>query len=108
MGAKRKALVDKFGYDVKNAAHLIRLLRTLRDFLLEKRFIVNRKGRDADLIIAIKTGQRSVVEVKEEANELLVELEDLYAVCDLPEQPDRKKIDELLCNILWYHYETSL
>lgn len=27
MGAKRRALVEKFGYDTKNASHLIRLLR---------------------------------------------------------------------------------
>ena len=34
MGAKRKELVDKFGYDVKNACHLIRLLNMGYEFLL--------------------------------------------------------------------------
>lgn len=104
MGAKRKALVDKFGYDVKNASHLIRLLRTLRDFLVEGRFIVNRKGRDATILIEIKTGRWHILEVKEEAERLFIELEDLYRVCDLPLLPDRDAIDDLLCELLWHYY----
>ena len=33
MGEKRKAIVRKYQYDVKNAAHLIRLLRMGIEFL---------------------------------------------------------------------------
>lgn len=33
MGEKRKAMVRKYQYDVKNAAHLIRLLRMGAEFL---------------------------------------------------------------------------
>lgn len=33
MGEKRKAMVRKYQYDVKNAAHLIRLLRMGTEFL---------------------------------------------------------------------------
>ena len=42
--------------------------------------------------------------VKHEAEALLIELEDLYVACDLPEQPDRVEIDTLLCDVLWTHY----
>lgn len=104
MGAKRKALVDRFGYDVKNASHLIRLLRTLVDFLLHRKFIVNRQGRDATTLMEIKTGQWHVEEVREEANRLFIEIEDLYPACNLPEQPDRDKIDKLLGDLVRYHF----
>jgi hypothetical protein len=33
MGEKRKAMVRKYQYDVKNAAHLIRLLRMGAEFI---------------------------------------------------------------------------
>ena len=44
MGEKRKGLVEKFGYDTKNAAHLIRLLDMGIEFLNEGVLYVKRKN----------------------------------------------------------------
>ena len=52
MGAKRKKLVDKYGYDTKNASHLIRLLKMGIEFLIEGRLNVMRY--DNQMLIDIK------------------------------------------------------
>jgi predicted nucleotidyltransferase len=51
MGAKRKRLVEKYSFDVKNAGHLIRLLRMGIEFLTEGRLHVFR--HDAPELVAI-------------------------------------------------------
>jgi len=52
MGAKRKSLVEKFGYDTKNAAHLILLLRMGIEFLSVG--VLHVKRHDAQELLEIK------------------------------------------------------
>jgi predicted nucleotidyltransferase len=66
MGEKRKRLVAKYGYDCKNAAHLIRLMRMCIEFLETGQLNVYRT-RDAEHIKSIKAGRFSLEEVKGEA-----------------------------------------
>lgn len=65
MGAKRKTLVERFGYDCKNAAHLIRLLRMGIEFLRDGRLYVRRE--DAEQLMEIKRGEWTLEDVKAEA-----------------------------------------
>ena len=51
MTAKRKALVDKFGYDTKNAAHLVRLLNMSIEAMTDHQLYVNRGNKDATKLI---------------------------------------------------------
>jgi len=62
MGTKRKMLVEKYGYDCKNAAHLIRLLRMGVEFLKDGRLYVMRE--DAKQLIEIKRGEWTLEQVK--------------------------------------------
>ena len=55
LGDKRKQLVLEHGYDSKNAAHLIRLLRMCKEFLATGEMIVFRP--DAAELLDIKKGQ---------------------------------------------------
>lgn len=55
MGGKRKQLVLEYGYDCKNAAHLIRLLRMCVEFLDTGTLVVKRP--DAAELLSIKTGK---------------------------------------------------
>src|SRR5574338_1688974 len=71
MGEKRKRLVDKFGYDTKNAAHLIRLLKMLCDFLETQNLYVNRANIDGEFLKSSKRGEHSIETVKSWADELL-------------------------------------
>lgn len=56
MGDKRKQLVEKYGFDCKNAAHLIRLLKMGIEFL-ETGVLHVRRTHDRDQLVDIKKGR---------------------------------------------------
>ncbi|MFH1442264.1 MAG: nucleotidyltransferase domain-containing protein [Candidatus Omnitrophota bacterium] len=103
MGDKRKRLVQKFGYDTKNAAHLIRLLRMGIEFLNQGRLFVKRK--DSESLLAIKRGEWSLNQVKKEADILFKKAEQAYIKSKLPDRPDYDKINSLCVNILEKHFK---
>lgn len=98
MGQKRKQLVEKFGYDCKNGAHLIRLLRMGIEFLTDGKLRVFRE--DAAELKEIKSGQWSLEKIKKEADELFILAREAYVRSPLPPNPDFKKAEELLISIL--------
>ena len=55
MGAKRKELVEKFGYDTKNASHLIRLLKMGIEALTTGELLIERP--DNNMLLEIKRGE---------------------------------------------------
>lgn len=93
MGVKRRALVDQFGYDTKNASHLIRILRQGIDFMLTGDLEVYRS--DAEELLAIKRGEWSYEEVKLLAEELDNTLRSAGDDSPLPEKPDWDAINKL-------------
>lgn len=97
MGQKRKALVDEFGYDCKNAAHCIRLLRTSIEFLRTGEMHVWREDR-AELL-DIKMGKWSLQRVLGEAQHLFAEAKAASLVSPLPEDPDYKRAEKILMQI---------
>jgi hypothetical protein len=98
MGAKRKGLVQKFGYDAKNAAHAIRLGRMGIEFL--KDGILRVKRDDAAELIEIKNGGWPLAKIQQEASSLFAQLGEAKANSPLPDAPDMNKINELLVRIL--------
>lgn len=105
MGEKRKGLVEKFGYDTKNAAHLIRLLRMAIEFLKDGVLQVERE--DASELLAIKRGEWTLDQVKVEADRLFPLAQEAYDQSDLPQQPDREKIDRLCTEMLEMRFASS-
>lgn len=102
MGAKRKALVEKHGHDVKNSAHLIRLLRMGIEFLKTGDLVVERP--DAEELISIKRGEWSLQKTVREAERLFAEAEEAYRESPLPEQPDRDRAEQLCVTVLRSYY----
>lgn len=102
MGAKRKALVEKHGYDCKNAAHLIRLLKMGIEFLTEGRLYVERK--DAAELLSIKRGEWSLEEVKERAEALFALAEESYVHSSLPNEPQRIAAERLCMTMIGEFY----
>jgi len=98
LGEKRKRLVEKYGYDTKNASHLIRILRQGIEFLREGQLQVLRE--DAPELIDIKTGGWKLEKVQEEADKLFARAERAYDECRLPVEPDRDRVNDLLIGIL--------
>lgn len=101
MGEKRKALVDKFGYDTKNASHLIRILRQGIDFMRTGELEVYRS--DAEELLAIKRGEYTYEQIKLEAEALDRELAMAGEESTLPAEPDWDAINKLAT----YMYESQ-
>lgn len=98
MGSKRKALVDEFGYDTKNAAHLIRLLRMGIEFLTDGRLYVQRQ--DAPQLLEIKRGEWSLDQVKRLSDNLFERAEEAFVHSTLPVGPDRERILDLCIRVV--------
>ena len=102
MGEKRKTLVERFGFDTKNAAHAIRLLRMGIEFLRNGEFEVDR--RDYKELLAIKHGEWSLERVKSEAESLFAEAEVAYRKSTLPEDVDMGAVNRLLVHMVTQFY----
>lgn len=106
MGDKRKQLVEKFGYDTKNAAHLIRLMRMCIEFLYEEKFFVSR--HDNQQLLEIKRGEWPLEKVKEEADLLFKRAEVAYEKTKLPVEPDHYLIENLMVGIMRDFYNWKI
>ncbi len=98
MGQKRRELVRRVGYDAKNAAHLIRLLRMGIEFLTEGTLHVERV--DAPELLDIKRGNWSLKKVKTEAERLFVLAQEAYVRSPLPAEPDRERAERLCVEMI--------
>lgn len=74
-GDKRKELFEKFGYDTKNAAHCLRLLRMGREFIETGILNVDRTELDREEILDVKLGKYSLDYVTDLAQRELAKLE---------------------------------
>lgn len=100
MGEKRKEIREKFGYDTKNASHLIRLLRMGIEFLNTGVLNVNRKGIDADELIAVKQGKYSLAQITAMADALFDDAKIAVTKSALPEKPDHETISQICVELV--------
>lgn len=100
MGAKRKKLVEKYGYDCKNAGHCIRLLKIGIELLKTGHFKVYCDEDNRQLLIDIKTGKYPLPEVQLMAEKLFAELQQAFTESVLPMKNDSQAIERLLINII--------
>jgi len=100
MGEKRKELVEKYGYDTKNAMTLIRLLREGIELLETGRLTIYKMGDERQLLLDIKTAKYTLEEVQQMADEYFAKLDEAYEKTVLPQDTERGKINKLLVDIL--------
>lgn len=98
MGEKRRQLVERFGFDTKNAAHLIRLLRMGIEFLKDGNLQVERE--DASQLLEIKRGEWSLDRIIGEAERLFSVSEFAYLNSTLPERPNPEVISNLTTMVI--------
>src|SRR5690349_9384768 len=91
-------MVRKYQYDVKNAAHLIRLLRMGSEFITTGMLQVYRTT-DADELKVIKRGGWTLDQVKAEAERLFDGVEAARAQSPLPPEPDEHAANALLIDL---------
>jgi len=102
MGAKRKKLVEMYGYDCKHASHSIRLLRMGVEFLDTGVLNVYRE-KDASELVDIKTGKWTIDEVKDEANRLFSLAKSQVDKSPLPKVPDVEAVNKIVEEIVYDH-----
>jgi len=106
MGKKRRELVMRVGYDAKNAAHLIRLLRMGIEFLTEGTIYVERA--DGPELLTIKRGEWSLEKVKAEAERLFQLAQEAYVRSSLPPEPDRDRAEKLCVRMIGEYHGLSV
>jgi uncharacterized protein len=105
LGDKRKQLVLQHGYDAKNAAHCIRLLRMCIEFLATGAMTVYRP--DAAELLEIKRGEWPLDRVKAHAAELFEEAKAARDRSTLPDRPDRAGAERLLVRLIREELEST-
>ena len=103
-----KATESRYGYDVKHAMHLVRLLRMGIELITTGNINVYRPDREE--LKQIRNGSMTYDEIIEYANEKRKEINNLITSgkCVLPAEPDRDKIREICLDIQKRIWKKSL
>lgn len=99
MGAKRKQIVNEFGYDTKNASHLIRLLRMGIEMLKTGGLTVFRTT-DRQELIDIKQGRWTAERVQRNGELLFAELRAAHESSTLPDTADLVRVNNVLMQMM--------
>lgn len=93
----RNELEQKYGYDTKNAMHLVRLMRMGKEALTEG--VVRVKRPDAAELLDIRNGKWSYEEILQYAEQMHTEIETLVKTSKLPENVDLEFAAQLILDI---------
>lgn len=100
-GSKRAEVVEQYGYDVKFAYHVVRLLDEVEQILSEGDLDIRRNRAQ---LKAIRRGDVPEEDIYAWATEKEKHLENLYEESKLPYGPDEKAIKQLLLACLEEHW----
>lgn len=103
---KRGALEEKYGYDVKHAMHLIRLLRSGVDIL--EKGIVPVKREDAAYLLDIRSGKYTYEEIVAESEKLSKKVEELGKKSNLPQEANFSLAKEIMLEIYSRQWNMSI
>jgi len=101
MGSKRYESVQKHGYDVKFAYHVVRLIDEIEQILTEHDLDLT---RSREMLKAIRRGEWKEDQVIEYFELKEKHLEELYHKSTLPHRPQKGKIKKILMECLEIHY----
>lgn len=98
---KRRDLVDKYGYDVKFAYHVVRLLNEVEQLMTEQNLDSQRNNEQ---LKSIRNGEWTFEQLQQYFVKKEQDLESLYTRCELPATPDMASIRSLLMESLEQYY----
>lgn len=98
---KRKELVDKFGYDVKFAYHVVRLMLEVEQIMIEGDIDLQ---RNREQLKSIRRGEWTMQQIEDYFSTKERELETLYVNSKLQHSPNEEKIKALLMDCLEQHF----
>jgi hypothetical protein len=96
MGRERKELFLRHGYDLKNAAHCLRLLRMGCELMETGELHVDRTNIDAEELKEIKSGKWTLGQVQREADRGFKRMEAAQKTSVLPESPNLEVVEQLV------------
>jgi len=97
-GEKRKQGILQYGYNVKSAGNVLRLLQEATELLSSSFLTLPLKNREQ--LLEIKNGGWSYRQVEESFQRRMEELQESYAGSRLPEHCDLEAIDKLMIEII--------
>lgn len=98
---KRAELVEQFGYDVKFAYHVVRLLLEVEQILVARDIDLE---RDREQLKAIRRGEWTLEQLEQWAQDKEKALEALYHASEVPYAPDEALLKRHLVHCLEMHY----
>jgi predicted nucleotidyltransferase len=98
---KRKDIIEKYGYDIKFAYHVVRLLNEVEQLLIEQNLDLT---RNAEQLKAIRRGEWSLERLENYFTKKENELESIYLKSQLPDKANTNKVRELMLNCLEQHF----
>lgn len=96
---KRLERIKRYGYETKNALHLVRILKMGIEALETGSITVDRTGIDAKELVEILYGKYKIDELIEYSEDLFERAEEALLKTSLPDSPDFKAVDLLLQTI---------
>ena len=100
-GSKRSELREKYGFDVKFAYHVVRLLNEAEQILLEGDLDLQ---RNREQLKAIRRGEWTEKQILDYFEQKRVDLEGIRAKSCLPPGPNVPALRDLLLKCLEMHY----
>ena len=99
MGAKRKSLYEKIGYDAKYASHSIRLMRMGQEYLLNGFPQVYRTA-DREELLEIKEGRWSLEKLQQLYSAEMLKLEQAYTKSTIQDKDTKHNVNKLLFDVM--------
>jgi hypothetical protein len=84
-------------YDAKNMMHTIRLLQVALEIGNIGKLNVKRQNREE--LLAIKSGKYDYKDLLDMADSLMTQIESAYLESDLPDVPDKEKLETVLVSM---------
>jgi hypothetical protein len=98
---KRMESIEKFGYDVKFAYHIVRLLLEIEQIMAEGTLDLE---RNSEILKSIRRGEWTFQKIAEWFQTKELSLETLYSNSKLSNRPNEKEIKQILIECLEMHY----
>lgn len=97
-GDKRKKEILKIGYSPKNATNVIRLMEQGIELLETSNLTFPRPNKE--FLLEVKLGKLKYDDISRKFSELETKLDEALKKTELPDKPDKEKINNLLVDIL--------
>lgn len=98
---RRRETVEKHGFDVKFAYHILRLLDECEQILESGDLVL---GRNREIMKEVRRGEWTEQQVREHLASREIVLEELYRTSTIPHGPDEGKLRALLLDCLEEHF----